>query len=101
VVFCDLCGFSRNNRTTPLDCWREVDKFKASVAEVERVSHFILLHQLPLLTLLPLAILQNTAINTTQSSFIRVINDISFKNTALHMVRRLINYPSSVNRPPQ
>jgi altered-inheritance-of-mitochondria protein 13 len=32
-----LTVLSRNNATSPLDCWQQVDKFKASVAQVEQV----------------------------------------------------------------
>jgi len=30
-----LVACYKNNTTTPLDCWQQVDKFKASVAEIE------------------------------------------------------------------
>lgn len=32
-----ICIFVRANPTTPLDCWRQVQNFKASVAQVEQV----------------------------------------------------------------
>ncbi|KAJ7135048.1 hypothetical protein C8R43DRAFT_894616, partial [Mycena crocata] len=34
-----LVACYKNNATTPLDCWQHVEKFKASVAEIEQVRH--------------------------------------------------------------
>jgi altered-inheritance-of-mitochondria protein 13 len=31
-----LVACYKNNPTTPLDCWQEVDNFKTSVAEIEK-----------------------------------------------------------------
>ncbi|KAJ6546405.1 hypothetical protein DFH09DRAFT_1170940 [Mycena vulgaris] len=31
-----LVACYKNNQTSPLDCWQQVDKFKASVAEIEQ-----------------------------------------------------------------
>jgi altered-inheritance-of-mitochondria protein 13 len=31
----------RNNTTTPLNCWQQVDKFKDSVAQIEQVRSFL------------------------------------------------------------
>lgn len=64
--FLTLTYVCRNNLTTPLDCWREVDKFKASVAEVERVSPFPLPPYSPLIPYSPSAIFQNAAVDTTK-----------------------------------
>lgn len=30
-------SYSSHNKTTPLDCWREVEEFKQSVAVLEKV----------------------------------------------------------------
>ncbi|KAJ6496487.1 hypothetical protein C8R47DRAFT_1175904 [Mycena vitilis] len=42
-----LVACYKNNATTPLDCWYQVEKFKASVAEIEHVRRFIV-HCTPL-----------------------------------------------------
>ncbi|KAJ7632338.1 hypothetical protein FB45DRAFT_746468 [Roridomyces roridus] len=44
-----LVACYKNNATTPLDCWQQVEKFKASVSQIEHVRRCVV-YLLPILT---------------------------------------------------